>query len=186
MSDQLLMLTVCSFITSTAEYYQLSAQLRELGLQEYIGGGPLCRWHYQELIIDIMPTDPSVLGFSNRWYKPGINHSITYNLNSTQQIWIFSVPYLLASKIEAFNSRGKRDFYASPDLEDIVSLLDGCPSLETELEIADAPVREFVKGWFKAELETLQEIAPAHLSFVSRNAGREPLLLSRLQRLAED
>ena len=179
------MLTALSFITSSAEYYKLSAKLREIGLAEYTGGGPLCRWHYEELIIDIMPTDPSVLGFSNSWYMPGISKSITYNLPSGQPIWIFPLPYLLASKIEAFNSRGKRDFYGSPDLEDIVSLLDGCPDLEEEVRQADADVRTFVKEWLKTEKETLREIAPAHLSFVARKAGRQKLLLSLLERLAQ-
>jgi hypothetical protein len=171
-------------ITTTAEYYRLSDKLREIGLEEYTGGGPLCRWQYQELMIDIMPTDPSVLGFSNSWYIPGITQAITYNLPSSQQIWIFPVSYLLASKIEAFNSRGKRDFYGSPDLEDIVLLLDGCPYLEEELQQADAMVITFIKEWLTTELKTLREYAPYHLSFVAKNAGREQLLLSLIERLA--
>lgn len=171
-------------VTSTAKYYQLSAKLREIGLQEYTGG-PLCRWYYEDLIIDIMPTDPSVLGFSNSWYIPGIAKSITYDLPSGQQIWIFSVPYLFASKIEAFRSRGERDFYGSSDFEDIVTLLDGCPFLEEEVQHADADVKAFVKEWFRTELETLHDYAPVHLSYVARNAGREQLLLTLIEKLAK-
>lgn len=172
-------------ITSTAEYYQFSDKLRQIGLAEDTQSGVICRWRYQDLIIDIMPTDPSALGFSNSWYMPGMTKSIQFELPSGQNISIFTVSYLLASKIEAFNDRGKRDPYMSTDLEDIVLLLDGCPDLEEDFQQTDPEVRTFVKGWFTSELNLLREIAPAQLSFVARNSGREQLLLSRIERFAQ-
>jgi hypothetical protein len=171
-------------ITSLSEYYLLSTKLREIGLEED-KNGPLCRWRYQELIIDIMPTEPAVLGFSNPWYKPGIEKSINYNLPSGQKICIFPVTYLLASKIEAFNGRGNRNFYMSHDVEDIVLLLDGCPDLEKETQQADIEVKKFIKTWFKTELEDIIEMAPSQLSFTAKNAGRDKLLLSLIERLAQ-
>ena len=55
-------------VTSYAEYTALAERLRELGLHEdTTQGAPLCRWRDDHLIVDIMPTDASVLGFSNRW-----------------------------------------------------------------------------------------------------------------------
>lgn len=172
-------------ITSTAEYHRLSDKLRRIGLEEDIESGVICRWLYQDLIIDIMPTNPSVLGFSNSWYIPGITKSILFELPSGQHISIFTVSYLLASKIEAFNDRGKHEPYMSTDLEDIVLLLDGCPNLEENFQQADTEVITFVKGWFKSELNLLREIAPAQLSFVAKQSGREQLLLSRIERLAQ-
>jgi hypothetical protein len=66
-------------IISRAEYYRLSDLLRILGLQESTEpGAPLCRWLYEGILIDVMPCDSSVLGFSNRWYRPGIANSIRY------------------------------------------------------------------------------------------------------------
>jgi hypothetical protein len=172
-------------VTSTANYHKLSDKLRQLGLQECREeGAPLCRWQKEDLILDIMPTEPSVLGFSNSWYKPGIATAISYTLPSGERIWIFSIAYLLASKIEAFQGRGKRDFYGSSDFEDIVLLLDGCPVLEAEVCKADSRVREYLSDWFATELDSLRTYTPAHLSYVSRNAGRERLLLECLDRLA--
>ena len=56
-------------VTSYAKYAALSEKLRELGLVEDTSeGAPLCRWRYQKIIVDVMPTLESVLGFSNRWY----------------------------------------------------------------------------------------------------------------------
>ena len=60
-------------ITSRAEYYNFSNLLRTLGLQETTElGAPLCRWQYEGISIDVMPCDESVLGFSNRWYRPAL------------------------------------------------------------------------------------------------------------------
>jgi hypothetical protein len=124
------------------------------GLQETKEpGAPLCRWQYEGISIDVMPCDESVLGFSNGWYKPGIANSIRYQLPSGRQILIFSTPYLLASKIEAFIGRGGGNFYFSSDIEDIVALLDGRFSLFEEVQQGDDEVKAFLSGWFRAELK---------------------------------
>ena len=172
-------------ITSRAEYYNFSNLLRTLGLQETKEpGAPLCRWQYEGISIDVMPCDESVLGFSNRWYRPGIANSIRYQLPSGRQILIFSTPYLLASKIEAFIGRGGGNFYFSSDIEDIVALLDGRSSLFEEVQQADDEVKAFLSEWFRAELANLCSIAPAFLSPVAKNSGRTRLLLQRIERLA--
>lgn len=60
-------------VTSYAKYAALSERLRALELTEdTTEGAPLCRWRYNDLIIDVMPIDEEVLGFSNRWYLPAI------------------------------------------------------------------------------------------------------------------
>ncbi len=169
--------------SNKSEYYIFAEKLRLLGLEEDIGG-IICRWCYKELIIDIMPTNKEILGFSNPWYQIGFQESIVYKLPSQQRINIFPVTYLLASKIEAFNSRGKQNLYSSHDLEDIILLLDGCPYIEENIQKADTKVKNFIKKWFESEVETLTELAPAHLSQIAINAGREELLLSLIERLA--
>ena len=173
-------------ITSRTEYYRLSELLRDLGLEESTDpGAPLCRWQYEDIAVDVMPCDESVLGFSNRWYTPGIANSIFYQLPNGRVIQIFSVPYLLASKIEAFIGRGQRSFYFSADIEDIVALLDGCDRLEVEVQLADAIVRTFLSEWFRSEREAIQEVIPAFLSPVARNAGRGRLVRERIERLIQ-
>ncbi len=171
-------------VGSRGSYYQIADQLRNLGLQESREeGAPLCRWQYEDLIIDIMPTDPNVLGFSNSWYEPGIPKAIPYQLPGGQSILIFPVAYLLASKIEAFQGRGNRDFYGSADFEDIVMLLDGCPGLEEQVQQADLPVQNFIRGWFRQEYHNLSIYAPAHLAPLAKQSGREQILLNRIERL---
>ena len=49
-------------VASYAEYATLSERLRALGLREdHREGAPTCRWRYQELIVDVMPTDERIL-----------------------------------------------------------------------------------------------------------------------------
>lgn len=54
-------------VTSYAKYAAFSERLRTLGLTEdTTPGAPLCRWRRDDLIVDVMPADGHVLGFSNR------------------------------------------------------------------------------------------------------------------------
>ncbi|WP_157094671.1 hypothetical protein [Picosynechococcus sp. PCC 7117] len=81
-------------IASRAEYYALADRLRALGLEECMEpDAPLCRWLYQDLIVDIMPCDAGILGFSNRWYQAGIQHKISYTLPNGRAIAIFPPIY---------------------------------------------------------------------------------------------
>lgn len=172
-------------ITTKGKYYQLTEQLRKLGLEESTKlNAPLCRWQYQEINIDIMPSNENILGFSNRWYAPAIHSAISYQLPSSRIIKIFSIPYLLASKIEAFLGRGKGSFYWSADIEDIITLIDGCYSLENDVKNAEKEVKNFIQKWFKKEQENLLEILPATLSPVAINSGRVQLLNNLIKRLA--
>ena len=58
-------------ITSYAEYAKFGDRLRALGFTEDSGeGAPMCRWIHRGTILDVMPLDEKILGFSNRWYRP--------------------------------------------------------------------------------------------------------------------
>ncbi|MGL6136001.1 MAG: hypothetical protein ACRC2M_01805 [Planktothrix sp.] len=170
-------------IFSRSEYYTLAERLRGIGLEECTEpSAPLCRWCYQDLIIDVMPCDPEVLGFSNRWYGEGIANKIAHILPSGRVIDIFSPVYLLASKVEAFLGRGK-DLRLSKDVEDIVILLDGCEVLEAEFNRTRGEVKVFLGSWFRENRENLQE---AVLSFLpTSSVDREDLVIDLIERLGQ-
>lgn len=166
-------------ISSWVDYYALSERLRSVGLQECIEqDAPLCRWVYQDLLVDIMPCDESVLGFSNRWYEEGIAHKILYRLPSGRDIWIFPPIYLLASKVEAFLGRGN-DLRLSKDIEDIVILLDGCEELEQQFHQSQEEVKIFLASWFQENRNDLEEAVLSFLPSVSRD--REDLVFDLIQ-----
>jgi predicted nucleotidyltransferase len=102
-------------VTSRKDYYEVEARLREAGFDQP-PEGPICRWVVRGIPVDVMPVEESVLGFSNRWYAELFESSQAYRLASGQEIRITSAPYLLATKIEAFKSRGADDFLMSSDI----------------------------------------------------------------------
>jgi hypothetical protein len=173
-------------VTSQREYYQLSATLRELGLSEDSSpGAPLCRWLCEGVKLDVMPIDPQILGFGNRWYEKGVAESIDFMLPNGMTIRIFTIAYLLASKIEAFGSRGKNQFYFSKDFEDIITLLNGSPSPISEITKSAPEVKTFINTWVKTERKNLDAMAPAFLSPSDRLAQRDRLLLETIDLLAK-
>jgi hypothetical protein len=63
-------------ITSFAAYAEFLGRLRKLGFQEDARkGAPLCRWLQATTTLDVMPLDEKILGFSNMWYRPAMDHA---------------------------------------------------------------------------------------------------------------
>jgi len=128
-------------IGSYAEFTVLENRLRELGFhQPHTEGAPICRWTNGNLILDLMPTDASIIGFSNRWYDAALENAQQTRVGG-HEIRIITAPYFLGTKLEAFHGRGKNDF-RTRDLEDIVTLIDGRPELADEVYLAPADLRK--------------------------------------------
>lgn len=138
-------------IVTRKDYYEFEKEIREHGFRNSMEpGDPICRWVYEGVKIDIMPIDPDILGFSNKWYKDGIDNSEKKTLPSGKEISVFTLPHFVATKIEAHKSRGDADLRFSTDLEDIITVMDG----RSELSILhDSP--ENVKSYLKAEFSSL-------------------------------
>ncbi len=100
-------------VASRADYHRLEKMLRELGFfQKMQKDDPICRWHINDVIVDVMPTDENILGFSNRWYLPAIKNSVTIELEPNLEIQIVTAPYFLGTKLDAFFGRGRGDYLA--------------------------------------------------------------------------
>jgi len=102
--------------------------------------------------VDIMPNDPSVIGFTNPWYIDGMRNSINYSLEENLTIRIFAPAWFLASKMVAFSDRGKYDFRTSSDFEDIVFVLDNKPFLIDDLKTANKKVKQYLNLEFRKYL----------------------------------
>jgi predicted nucleotidyltransferase len=172
-------------VASRAEYYRLSEKLRQLGFRE-ARDEVICRWHYGNLKVDIMPTDEEILTFSNRWYSDAVNKAAQIQLPNGVNIRVVSAPHFLATKLEAFHGRGKGDYGASHDIEDIVSVVDGRPEITQEVASSDEPLRLFLQEEFDALLGDKQftETLSWHLPGDAANQGRVPLVLERLLKIA--
>ena len=138
-------------VTSYAKYTALAERLRALGLgEDTTRGAPLCRWRHGQLIVDVMPTDATVLGFSNRWYPAAIETAQTFHI-AGHDVRVVTPALFIATKLEAFHGRGGDDVVASHDLEDIIAVVDGRPEIVGDVAAASDGVRAYVG----AEIRTL-------------------------------
>ncbi|MGF6557065.1 putative nucleotidyltransferase [Pseudomonas sp. S30_BP2TU TE3576] len=102
-----------------------------------------CRFRFNDVIVDVMPSDPAVLGYANRWFVEGLAQAVKFALPSGLEIQIFKSTYFLATKLEAFSGRGEGDPYHK-DVEDIVILIDGRPELLEEVRGAETELLQFI------------------------------------------
>ncbi|MDH3976301.1 MAG: hypothetical protein OEV42_18705 [Deltaproteobacteria bacterium] len=178
---------VITELTSRNDYYRLCAKLRERGfLEDTSEDAPLCRWISGGILLDVMPTDAGILGFSNRWYGPAIEKSAERTLPSGHTIRLVTAPYFLATKLEAFYGRGGGDYMASHDMEDIVSLIDGRRELIGEILQDDNELRDYLKENFSVLLNIpdFLHALPGHLPPDAAGQARLPLLIERIRNIA--
>lgn len=147
-------------------FAQIEKELRKRGFHNNLSSNVICRWEIEGVVLDVMPTDPSVLGFSNVWYQDVVKHAQPYCLRSELEIFLITAPYFLATKLEAFESRGGQDYYGSHDLEDIITLLDGRESLFDEINNSELNVKSYLIEKFNAYRNNTYFInaLPGHLS----------------------
>jgi predicted nucleotidyltransferase len=132
-------------VASLVGYYALSRQLIEQGFKQTMADNtPPFRWYWNGMQLDLVPLDEKVLGFANRWYRPGFESAVTAILPSGLQLRHLSAPYFMATKLEAFKDRGNNDVYLSHDLEDVIAVVDGREELIHELTATRPDVRDFV------------------------------------------
>ncbi len=168
-------------VTGRVDFYKLDEKLSELGFKHPTLGqsGSICRRVYNGILVDFMPTDENILGFNNRWYSGGLKNATNHLLPDGQTIRIFTLPFLLASKTEAFLDRGKGDFVASPDIEDIVAILDGAGQAKTSILAAPKEVKEYLKNHFSLFLknESFIESLEGHVTSPVRAKRVKNLLI---------
>jgi len=146
---------------------------------------PLYRWTIGGIKVDVMPTDEKILGFSNKWYLPAIKNATELYLEKGLRTRIVTAPYFLATKIEAFYGRGKGDYIASHDMEDIIAIIDGRTELIDEVKGSDADLRKFLSEKFQRFLknEVFQESLPGHLPPDQVSQERLPKIISRIKKI---
>jgi hypothetical protein len=170
---------------SISDYSGLSSKLIERGFNQELGA-IVCRWKYQDLIVDIMTPSQEILGATNRWYPKVLRDATEFRFEDGCQIRLLTAPLLVATKLEAFHDRGKGDYGASHDIEDIVVVVDGRPELIGEIETADPEIREYLREEFDDLLadERFSDQLRWHLGGSSEDQARYETLIDRLARIA--
>jgi len=174
-------------VASLVDYHRLSEQLRGLGFAEdQSEDAPICRWLGHGVILDVMPTEEKILGFGNQWYQPALENAMQVKLPSGKSISLVTAPYFLITKLAAFEGRGNGDYLMSHDIEDIVALLDGRPTVLEDVRNADEVVKKAIKEQFSmlSRDERFLEAVPGHLPGDEASQARLPLIIERVDALA--
>lgn len=170
-------------VASLAGYHALQPLLAERGFKQTMEDNtPPFRWYWNRLQLDLVPIDAHVLGFANRWYRPGFSAAVTTELAPGLALRHLNAPHFLATKFEAFNDRGERDVYVSHDLEDIITVVDGRAELIDELAAANAAVQDHVIAQVQALLAHPE--LPNALPGIVTQPIRAGVVLERLQHIA--
>lgn len=137
-------------VTTRLDYYRFEEKVRRAGFQNDDRSRVICRFRHPEsgLLLDVMPTEASILGFENRWQKEAFAHAVDASLPSGGKIRAIPPAFLLGTKLEAFATRGKSDFLGSRDFSDLVALIDGREELVEDVAAAPGPLQVYIGDQF--------------------------------------
>jgi hypothetical protein len=129
-----------------AQFQRVQRELARRGFHEDADSGVICRWIHRDsgVVFDLMPENPAVLGFANRWYAYAVTTAQRIALGEGLHIRLATAVAFVATKLEAFVSRGRGDILASHDLEDVLNIVDGREELVRELADAFPDVRHAI------------------------------------------
>lgn len=174
-------------MTTRSGYAELEETLRQKGFaHDTRERAPICRWRVDGITVDAMPTSEDILGFSNRWYGLVMETSRRFTFPEGPTVRIIAGPAFLASKLEAFEDRGREDVYGSHDLEDILTLVDQRSELAAEIRESSDELRAYVGERIRALLDHSQFLnaLPGLMEPGPAMAGRVQIVLDRLRLLA--
>jgi hypothetical protein len=140
---------------------------------------------HKKTILDVMPLDEKILGFSNRWYKPAMDSSVVHEVEPDLRVRVVIAIYFCATKLEAFTGRGKGDYQSSHDLEDLIAVVDGRAELVTEIHAGPEDVRAYIATEIRKLLATkaFLDALPGYLLPDPTSQTRVSILLDRLKKV---
>jgi len=154
-------------ITTVSQLEELRQTLNGKGFHEHADSDVICRFTFEDLLVDVMSTQTIGWAPGNRWFEGGFNKAIIVRLEDVE-VQILPLPYFLASKMDAFFDRGMKDLYASHDFEDIVYIFNYTTTVvEQILSIDNDAVKNYLINSIRKILENEQimNAMPGHLYF---------------------
>lgn len=175
-------------VLGPGKWYQLEQELAKHGFQTSPEDTVVCRKRLRDgqgsdLIVDFMPDDKTILGFSNRWYTDALRHAVDHTLPQGATIRVVTPAYFLGTKLEAWRGRGSNDPLSSRDVEDILNVIDGRSTLLDEVSQAGPDLRQDIANGITDLLKN-RDFDYAVQSATNRNRDRERVIFQRLEALA--
>lgn len=174
-------------VLSSTRYSEVEAKMRALKFEHDMRqGAPKCRWILtKELSVDVMPTEGQGLGLNTRWFAEALTSASERIVRGEVRLRIISAPSFLALKLAAFADRGESDYYASHDLEDLLTVIDGREKIVEEIASSPAALRAYVRDELRALLDVrdFRDSLSGALPPDDASQARLPLLREKLNRI---
>ena len=169
--------------------YKLEERLRALGFRhDTREGAPICRWLVEGIIVDVMPTEAAVFGMASEWFHEAVKTATKMDWGNGVHAPVITRSCFLATKLTAYRDRGTKDPFMSKDLEDIVTLFDGCQETSVLLGDGSLSLRNFIASGMRAHLEDPEFVEAVEGFFradpVSRERSR--IVLARMRSIANN
>lgn len=174
-------------VTALHSYHALEDKFAQRGFKRDISqDAPICRWHIGSTLVDLMPTDESVLGFSNRWYPHAAESAMRITLPSGRIIRLISAPAFIASKFEAFQTRGQSDFALSHDFEDIINVIEGRATIVPEIAASIPALQHYLAAQFSEVIrrEDFHNMLPGLVAYDALHGQRVAAIMQRMTAIA--
>lgn len=165
------------------EFAAMEQSLRAAGFtQNWLDNVHLVAWYWRGARVDFLPHEPMEMMMTNRWFTHLIHEAERVEVIPGKHAWCASAPCFIATKLEAFFSRGNGDYLMSKDIEDILAVVDGREELGEEMKLTAPDVRGFVRASLIGLLadEHFMDCVPQMLP----DASRAAILLTRLRNLS--
>jgi len=153
-------------IASVNHLEEIREELASKGFIQTADLEVICRFKYDDVLIDVMATKPVGWAPANPWFEGGFNNLQKVNLDGII-IQIMPLTYFLASKFTAHLDRGGLDPRFSHDLEDITYILDNRTNWHEIVCNEQGEVKTFLLQQLKAIKENpkLQEAILSNLFY---------------------
>jgi predicted nucleotidyltransferase len=170
-------------VASLGELEEIREKLVAKGFIQTSEDDVICRFRYEEVKVDVMNTKSIGWAPSNPWFEAGFAQRQLVEL-FPKRIAILPLPYFLAAKFSAYNSRGRNNPVTSHDFEDIVYILDNSLDIQNELSKLPEDVKPYLKYEFKKILndKAKQEAIEGNVALDNRNY-RVKRILDSVQKL---
>jgi len=110
-------------VASMLELENLRETLSKKGFKQSSDLNVICRFRYEDILVDVMATKPISWAPANKWFEKGFERLEKINIDNVT-IQIMPLAFFLASKFTTFEDRGRGEPRTSHDFEDITYILD--------------------------------------------------------------
>lgn len=173
-------------IASLSELEALREELVTRGFRQTADDSVVCRFRYEDVLVDVMATQAIGWAPGNRWFALGFDRAFSYALEGLT-IRLLPLPYFLATKFDAFFDRGIQDLYASHDFEDIVYLFNHVSDIAEQVLNSEETVMNYLKECAQRILDSsqIQETIVGNLYHEDRDR-RFNLIMDKLKKIAHE